>query len=46
MQQNASQQGNSKPPSAVSVAQQIAAATRRAEVRKQQDREILRQIQR
>jgi len=45
MQQNGSQQGNSKASSAVRVAQQIAAATRKAEVRKQQDRDILRKLQ-
>jgi len=45
MQKNESQQGNPKIVSAVRLAQQIAAATRRAEVRKQQDREILRKLQ-
>jgi hypothetical protein len=46
MQQTGGQQSSSKASLAVRIAQQIAAATRRAEVRKQQDREILRQIQR
>jgi hypothetical protein len=34
------------PTPGIRRAQQVAAATRRAEIRKQQDRDILRQIQR
>jgi hypothetical protein len=34
------------PTPGILRAQQVAAATRRAEIRKQQDRDILRQIQR